>query len=194
MSCGGLRRLHPAATDQSGSGTGHAHPQRPVEAPTQPAPPRRRRRRWIWAFSGLTVTAVIVLAMLAAAVPLSSDVLRHRVIAALSDRLDGDVTLGDLHLRVFPCVHVEGSSLLIRKRGRTDVPPLISVKRFTADGDLLGLMRKHVAHVQLEGLDIEIPPKPRDAGEDQARLSPRSGRAPAAAGHLSRRVVRRRLR
>jgi hypothetical protein len=152
-----------------------------VEAPTQPAPPRRRRRRWIWAFSGLIVTAVIVLAMLAAAVPLSSDVLRHRVIAALSERLDGDVTLGDLHLRVFPSVHVEGSSLLIRKRGRTDEPPLISVNRFTADGDLLGLMRKHVAHVQLEGLDIEIPPKPRDAGEDQARLPPGSGRAPSAA-------------
>jgi hypothetical protein len=153
-----------------------------VEPLTHPDPARRRRRRWIWAFSGLIVATVIVIALLAAAVPLSSDALRHRVVATLSERFDGDVTLGDLHLRIFPSVHAEGSSLLIRKRGRPDVPPLISVNRFAADGDLLGLMRKHVAHVRLEGLDIEIPPKPRHADDDQAHLSNGSQGAPATTG------------
>jgi len=153
-----------------------------VEPLTPRDPARRRHRRWIWAFSGLIAAAMIVLAMLAAAVPLSSDVLRHRLVATLSERLDGDVTLGDLHLRVFPSVHAEGSSLVIRKRGRSDAPPLISVSRFTADGNLLRLLHKHVAHVQLEGLDIEIPPKPRHADDDRGRSSTGAERAPATTG------------
>jgi hypothetical protein len=170
------------ATEQGGTWHSSCSTAAIVEPLTQPDPARRRHRRWIWAFSGLIAAAVIVLAMLAAVVPLSSDALRHRVIATLSERLDGDVSLGDLHLRVFPSVHAEGSSLVIRKRGRSDVPPLITVSRFAADGDLIGLMRKHVAHVQLEGLDIEIPPKARAADDGQARLSTGSGRAPAATG------------
>jgi hypothetical protein len=71
---------------------------------------------------------------------------------------------------------------VIRKRGRSDALPLISVTRFAADGDLLGLMHKHVAHVQLEGLDIEIPPKPRHADDDRGRSSPGAERAPVTTG------------
>ena len=37
--------------------------------------------------------------------------------------------------------------------------PLISVKSFHVDASLLRLWRKHVDHVQLDGLDISIPPK-----------------------------------
>jgi AsmA-like C-terminal region len=151
-----------------------------VEPRTETDPPRQRGRRWIWAFSGLIAAVVIVLAMLAAAVPLSSDTLRHRVVATLSQRLDSDVALGDLHLRVFPSVRAEGSSLVIWKRGRDHVPPLIRVKRFTADGDLLRLWRGHVTHVQLEGLDIEIPPKDQHGDDDHARPAAESGDAPAA--------------
>jgi len=40
------------------------------------------------------------------------------------------------------------------------VPPLISIKSFHVDASLLRLWRKHVDHVQLDGLDISIPPKP----------------------------------
>lgn len=116
------------------------------------------RRRWIWIGTGLAAAVVIVLALLAAAVPLSSDSMRHRIVRSLSDRLDSEVSLGDLHLRVFPRLRAEGEALVIRQHGRTGVPPLITVKSFSVDADLMGLMRKHVAHVQLEGLDIEIPP------------------------------------
>ena len=40
--------------------------------------------------------------------------------------------LGDLHVRAFPALHAEGSDLVIRRRGRTDVPPLIVIKAFAA--------------------------------------------------------------
>ncbi len=128
-----------------------------VESLSQP-PRRSHRRRWIWIGASLAAAVVIVLALVAAAIPLSTDSLRHRIVAALSERLDSDVSLGDLHLRLFPRLRATGEALVIRQHGRQDSPPLISVKRFTVDADLIGLLHKHVAHVQLEGLDIEIPP------------------------------------
>jgi hypothetical protein len=38
------------------------------------------------------------------------------------------------------------------------VPPLISVDTFVVDAGLVGLWRRRVAHVRLEGLNIQIPP------------------------------------
>src|SRR5262245_29089127 len=89
---------------------------------------------------------------------MSSDTLRHRMVDYLSTRLDADVELGDLSVRAFPRLRVEGENLTIRKRGRSDIPPLIEIKAFHADANLMGLIRKHVSHVQLDGLEISIPP------------------------------------
>jgi hypothetical protein len=103
---------------------------------------------------------VVFALMFVAAVPLSSDTLRHRIVRTLADKLDSDVELGDLHLRVWPGMRAEGADLRIRRRGAADnVPPLIVVKSFHVDASLIGLMRKHVDHVLLTGLDINIPPK-----------------------------------
>lgn len=127
----------------------------------------RRRRTWIWALIGLAGVLVAATVMLIAAVPLTSDALRHRMIRTLSDRLDADVAIGDLHWRVFPRLHAEGTALTVRKRGVTAYPPLISVRSFSVDGYLLGVWRKHVASVKLEGLDIQVPPNP-DENEPSA--------------------------
>src|SRR5262245_41344702 len=110
----------------------------------------RHGKRWIWISTGIVAGLVILAVLFVAGVPLSSDALRHRRIKTLPVRLNRDVEVGDLHLRVFPRLRVEGASLTIRKRGRTDVPPLISIQNFHVDADVLGLMRKHVAHVKLE--------------------------------------------
>lgn len=125
-----------------------------ANAPTRP----RRRRIWLWIALAavLLVVAAIVAALLA--LPFSSDALRATVIAALSDRFDSEVELQSLQLRALPRLHVEGTGLTIRHHGRRDVPPLISINAFSVDGDLIGLLRNHVARVTLDGLDIEIPP------------------------------------
>ena len=47
------------------------------------------------------------------------------------------VEVGDLHVRAFPGLHAEGTNVVIRRHGRTDVPPLIVIKSFTADADVL---------------------------------------------------------
>ena len=103
---------------------------------------------------------------LALRIPITSEALRKRVVETLSERLDAEVELGNLTLRVLPALHAEGTDLRIRHKGRRDVPPLISIDKFTAGGDLLGLWRKHVAHVNLDGLDIQIPPNDHDPDND----------------------------
>jgi len=148
-----------------------------VESITQPRQ-THHRRRWIWIVISLGAAVAIVLVLVAAAIPLSSDTLRHRIVSALSERLDSDVSLGDLHLRLFPRLHAEGEALIIRQRGRVDLPPLISVKAFSVEADLIGLMRKRVAHVRLEGLDIEIPP---DRHPDEPNTPPAHPPAPDGA-------------
>jgi hypothetical protein len=118
------------------------------------------KRPWFWATVGSITLLAILSVMFVAAVPLSSDILRHRIIDALSERLDSDVELGDLHIRVFPGLRAEGADLRIRRRGPAlaGYPPLIAIKSFHVDASVAGLMRKHVSHVQLDGLEISIPP------------------------------------
>ena len=60
------------------------------------------------------------------------------IVASLADQLDSDVELGDLHLRVFPGLRVDGADLRIRRRGMGDYPPLISIKSFHVDASLDG--------------------------------------------------------
>jgi hypothetical protein len=117
------------------------------------------RRRWIWTIIGVSAAVLVLGLMFIAAVPLSSDTLRHRIVESLTAHLDSEVELGDLHLKVFPRLHAEGSALRIRQRGAPEyAPPLISIKRFSVDADLPGLLRRHAAHVELYGLDIRVPP------------------------------------
>jgi hypothetical protein len=126
-------------------------------------PPKRRplrKRPLLWILLSVGGLLVVLAAMFTAAVPLSSDTLRHRIVRTLSDKLDSDVELGDLHLRVWPTMRAEGADLRIRRRGAADdTPPLISIKSFHVDASILGVMFKHVDHVQLTGLTISVPPK-----------------------------------
>ena len=122
----------------------------------------RHGRLWLWLALGSVAFIVIALLAIASWMPFSSETLRAKVVATLADRLDAEVELQDLHFRVFPRFHAEGIGLTIRHKRRHDVAPLISVKTFSVDANLVGLLRKHVARITLNGLDIEIPPHGRD--------------------------------
>jgi len=130
----------------------------------------------------VTVIAVAITVVLSI-VPISSETARVKVVSFLAQRFDAEVDLRSLHVRAFPQLRAEGAGLTIRHKGRRDVPPLISIEHFTAEGNLLGILRKHLASVVLEGLDIEIPPDHNRDPED----------APASTGdsdHNHARVVR----
>lgn len=117
------------------------------------------RKRLLILAAVTTGVIALGLVVIGARVPISSDILRKRIIATLSDRLDAEIGLGEVKLRALPTLHAELKDLTIRHQGRQDVPPLISVKRVTVSANLIGLWRKHVSYVNLEGLEIQIPPK-----------------------------------
>src|SRR5580765_3001994 len=103
--------------------------------------------------------AVLVLVLTVLVVALWSrwadDGARARLVAALSEQFDAEVTLDDLRVQVFPGLRAEGRGLTVRHHGRQDVPPLLSIAHFSAEGSIAQLLRKHVSRLDLDGLDIE---------------------------------------
>ena len=87
-----------------------------------------------------------------------SDGARARLVATLAEQFDAEVTLDDLRVQVFPGLRAEGRGLTVRHHGRQDVPPLLSIAHFSAEGSIAQLLHKHVSRLDLDGLDIEIPP------------------------------------
>ena len=90
--------------------------------------------------------------------PFTSEALRKRVVAALADALDSEVTLQSLTLRGYPGFDAVGEGMVVRHHGRTDVPPLILVQSFTVSAGFRSLWRGRVDRVVLQGLEINIPP------------------------------------
>src|SRR4030095_14330854 len=134
-----------------------------IEMPSRFA--RSLKHPWRTAALAVAVVFVGLIIALASVVPFSSETARRQVIEVLSTRLDAEVELTELRFRVLPQFHAEGVGLTIRHRGRRDVPPLISIKRFTAEGSALRLLQRHVTQVTVDELDIEIPP---DRNRDSA--------------------------
>lgn len=108
-------------------------------------------------------------------IPLSSERVTDRIVATLSDRLDSEVQLGALTLRAWPGLRVEGAGLVIRQRNRPDAPPLITARRFTVDTSVMGLWRRRIARLWLDGLDIEIPPERKPASDNGAGAATTNG-------------------
>ena len=115
-----------------------------------------RATRWAIAVVG----GALVLFAVTAGAGSRTDRLRQLVIDTLADRLDSAVELQSFSVDTFPTVHMTGTGLVIRHRGRRDVPPLVSVDSFTLDGGLIGLFSRprHFRTVTLAGLRINIPP------------------------------------
>jgi hypothetical protein len=130
-----------------------------------------RRKRVVIAALIATGTIVPLGILTAARIPFSSDRLRVRLIDTLEDRLNVDADLDSLTLRFHPSLRAIGRGLVLRTRGRSDIPPLIEVKTFVVDANLSGLWRRTVSFVKLEGLRIQIPP---DDGNEEPGDTPDS--------------------
>jgi uncharacterized protein involved in outer membrane biogenesis len=122
---------------------------------------------WRIVVIAVAVCAAGLLIALASVVPFRSETARRKVIETLAARLDAEVELADLGLRVFPQFRADGHGLTIRHKGRRDVPPLISIASFSAEGNVFGLLRRHISRVTVEQLEINIPPD-RNRDPDEA--------------------------
>lgn len=101
--------------------------------------------------------------------------IRQQAIAYLSKRFESDVEIGSLTVTVphVPLMHmfwtrgkgviakVTGENIILRHRGRRDVPPMFSMGRFEFEADLGEVFApvKHISLVRLERMDLVIPPK-----------------------------------
>jgi len=137
-----------------------------------------RRRLLIGGLLVATVAAAVYAAFLA--LDLRPERIEQRVIAALIDRFDSQVTVGEAHISVFPAPTTSGRDLTFRYQARTDVPPLITIPSFSASASVSGLLgsRLHLARVQLEGLQIYVPPD-RLQSNERAIDRPRLRRIPS---------------
>jgi hypothetical protein len=84
--------------------------------------------------------------------------LRPATIELLERRFDAKVELGSLRVDVFPQLSVRAEGIAIRHKGRTDVPPLVSMRAFTLTGGVRELWARRIDRIHLEGLELVIPP------------------------------------
>ena len=132
-----------------------------------------RRRVVIVVLLAATVAAAIYAAYVAW--DLRPQRIEDRVIAALINRFDSNVTVGSADISVFPTLTASGTDLTFRYQGRTDVPPLVKIPSFSASAPISGLLgeRLRIASVRLEGLQIYMPPdrlKTTDGGGGRPQL------------------------
>lgn len=89
---------------------------------------------------------------------------REQLVELLEERFGAEVQLGNVQVSLLPPVTVTAESVTLRRRGRTKIPPFISMRRIIVAAGPLDLLQttRRVQQVRLEGLEINIPP--RDPG------------------------------
>lgn len=90
--------------------------------------------------------------------------LREWVKTSLSESLQSQIELGGVHLNFLPLT-LTARDLVVRHRGRTDIPPLIVVSSFTVDLQLMHMWSSTVEHVRVDGMEVHIPPKDDSTGK-----------------------------
>jgi len=109
----------------------------------------------------ISLVVIAVVGAIVAGIHFSNPYLHKRVVEMLKEKFHAEVELKDFHVYLFPGVRIEGSGLVLRHEGRTDIPALISIREFSAEAGILGLPWKpwKVDQVTLKGLVIQIPAK-----------------------------------
>jgi hypothetical protein len=86
---------------------------------------------------------------------------RNRTEKILQADFASTLEFSNFDVSVYPRIHVTISDLVLRHKGQTDIPPLIQVRTLSMTANLTNLLRAkpRVAFVQLDGLQIHIPPR-----------------------------------
>jgi hypothetical protein len=119
-----------------------------------------KNRTFLYVAAGLVVLLIVAAIGVNVYVHGLGPKARQRVIRALQDRFDANVQLKSLDLEIFPHPSITGEGLTIAYRNWPADHPLIAIRRFSADASISDLFwqRDKVSEVNLEGLQIHIPP------------------------------------
>jgi AsmA-like C-terminal region len=118
-------------------------------------------RRWLLVTLVLAAPLAVGVVVAAVSTYRLSTSARERLAAYLSGQLQSEVSLAECRVTLLPRPRVSGERLVIRHRGRTDVPPLVSIDRFSADAPIWGFVgkRRRAHSLRMEGLRIFVPPR-----------------------------------
>jgi hypothetical protein len=113
-----------------------------------------------WMIAGAAVLLVLVVAGISLG-PAMHRFVRDRTQTVLAAHFASTVEFSDFQVTMFPRLRVTISGLVLRHKGRTDMPPLIEVKTVSMYAQLPGLLqhRPYISFVQLDGLQIHTPPR-----------------------------------
>jgi hypothetical protein len=147
----------------------------------------KRKRNWLIAFS--IVMSVACFTLLIAARVFANRIdpyIRQQAILYLQKRFESEVELASLHVRLpnisamklllnqgrGALVRVEGEHVLLRHKGRRDIPPMFVMKNFTCDVDLATLFDtpKVVTSIAISDMEINIPPEDERPDLDQGAV------------------------
>jgi hypothetical protein len=93
---------------------------------------------------------------------------RDETLELLHERFQSEVELGSVDVRLVPTLGVTFERLVLRHRGRRDIPPLISIRTLAMEGTLWELWARRLDRIHIDGLDLVIPPR---RGADMPRVS-----------------------
>ena len=115
-------------------------------------------RKWMIA------AAVVLVLLVAAGFLLRTNIhalVRERMQKVLAAHFASTVEFSDFDVTMLPRVHVTITGLVLRHKGRTDIPPLIEVQTVSMYAQLPELLRPrpYISFVQLDGLKIHTPPR-----------------------------------
>jgi hypothetical protein len=104
------------------------------------------------------------------------DYARREVIRAAKERFGGEVEFASLTISILPHIRIAGTELTLRMEGRTDVPPLIQMRAFQLDGNILEMLRPapKFGSLRMDGLEIDVPTRKKEQGAVGAVDQPRS--------------------
>jgi len=118
----------------------------------------RGKRFWLFLAAVISILAAASFLFVATRTHSMEEHLRLVLVQDLSRRFDSQVELGTLTLGFWPRLRVTGEGLTVHFHNRLDVPPLISIKKFSSYPGILGLLREphHVSKVVLDKMVITI--------------------------------------
>jgi hypothetical protein len=107
--------------------------------------------------------AVLLLALLTMAGlrPWIGAIVRSRTERFVQTHFASKMEFSTFEVSLYPRIQVTIGQLVLRHHGRTDIPPLILVRTLRMTANLTNLLRAkpRVAFVQLDGLEIHMPPR-----------------------------------
>jgi len=115
-------------------------------------------RKWLIA---IAIIVVLAAGALFALRPRIHTFAKERMQKVLELHFASQVEFSDFTISLFPHIHMTVTGLVMRYKGRSDIPPLFQIQEVSAYASLLGLLRHqpHISFVQLNGLQIHMPPR-----------------------------------